>query len=264
SVREVNLTATPSGEQNRAIQSVVATEQTGLDFINGPVLRAVLFRTGSNHDRLLIVAHHLVVDAVSLGILAGELDKICAVLIDGGDHGFDDGSPAEGSIGAWAAELERLADSPVVRAEIEYWRKVDGARRLTLPIDGRGANLESTTATIKKWLTAGETAELTRIARKTGLAKFDELLIAVLADALRNWTGDSKVLIEIERHGREIAGIDLDVSRSVGWFTVAFPLLIDLSSSSGPLDAIRSVRDSLRGVPGGGAGYGLLRYVCRE
>src|SRR5262249_12503720 len=70
SVREVDLTATPSGEQNRAIQSVVATEQTGLDFINGPVLRAVLFRTGSNHDRLLIVAHHLVVDAVSLGILA--------------------------------------------------------------------------------------------------------------------------------------------------------------------------------------------------
>jgi amino acid adenylation domain-containing protein/non-ribosomal peptide synthase protein (TIGR01720 family) len=263
SVRAVDLTATGTGEDNQEIQSVVASEQAGLDLTDGPMLRAVLFRTESNRpDRLLIVVHHLVADAVSLSTLAEELDRACG--IDGHNSGASSASGRENTVAEWASELERLAHAPAILDEIQHWRKLKDARFSALPVDNAGANLEGATATVERSLSASRTADLVRIAREPYLAKVDELLMAALVEALCDWTGGSSALIEVERHGREVPGIEMDVSRAFGWFTVTFPLLIDLSSSSRPLDAVRSVKRSLREVPGGGTGFGLLRYACRD
>jgi amino acid adenylation domain-containing protein/non-ribosomal peptide synthase protein (TIGR01720 family) len=265
SVRAVDLTATGIGEENQEIQSVVASEQAGLDLTDGPMLRAVLFRTGSNRpDRLMIVVHHLVSDAVSLSILVEQLDRACRITIDGDDSGAPSASVAETSVAAWASELERLAHSPAILHEIQYWRKLKDARFSVLPVDNAGDNLEGATATAERCLSASQTVDLIRIAREPYLAKVDELLIAALAEVLCDWTGGSSALIEVERHGREVPAIEMDVSRSLGWFTVTFPLLIDLVSAPGHLNAVHSVRRSLREVPGGGTGFGLLRYVCGD
>ncbi len=81
------------------------------------------------------------------------------------------------------------------------------------------------------------------------------------------------VLLDLEGHGREEVFADVELSRTVGWFTSLFPVRLD----PGPLDldeamaggpalgrALKLVKEQLRALPDHGLGYGLLRYLNRE
>src|SRR5205085_403472 len=54
---------------------------------------------------------------------------------------------------------------------------------------------------------------------------------------------------------------DVDVSRTVGWFTTMFPVLLEVGESSEPGEALKRIKEQLRGVPRRGLGYGLLKSV---
>ena len=99
-------------------------------------------------------------------------------------------------------------------------------------------------------------------------------LVLALADWRRRRDGTSHtshaVLIDLEGHGREELFADVDLSRTVGWFTSLFPLRLD----PGPLDldealsggaalgrALKAIKEQLRALPDHGLGYGLLRYL---
>jgi non-ribosomal peptide synthase protein (TIGR01720 family) len=69
--------------------------------------------------------------------------------------------------------------------------------------------------------------------------------------------------VALEGHGREDLFEDVDVTRTVGWFTSVYPVRLT-SDSSDLARTIHSVRDELRGVPQRGIGYGLLRYSSPE
>ena len=69
--------------------------------------------------------------------------------------------------------------------------------------------------------------------------------------------------------GIRISG-DVDLTRTVGWFTSLYPVrldpgLLDLEEalSGGPAlgRALKTIKEQLRAVPGKGLGYGLLRYL---
>ena len=75
------------------------------------------------------------------------------------------------------------------------------------------------------------------------------------------------------RFGREEVFGDIDLTRTVGWFTSLYPVRLD----PGPLDledalaggaalgrALKTIKEQLRAVPGKGLGYGLLRYLNAE
>ncbi|MFX5918551.1 condensation domain-containing protein, partial [Acinetobacter baumannii] len=51
----------------------------------------------------------------------------------------------------------------------------------------------------------------------------------------------------------------MDLSRSVGWFTTAYPVHLHPGEDAGA--AIRAVKEQLRAVPGNGLGYGVLRHL---
>jgi non-ribosomal peptide synthase protein (TIGR01720 family) len=65
--------------------------------------------------------------------------------------------------------------------------------------------------------------------------------------------------VDVERHGREPIAGDLDVSRTVGWFTAVFPL--DLPATADPAEVLPQVSARLRAVPHRGAGFGALRHL---
>ncbi|MEU8531458.1 condensation domain-containing protein, partial [Streptomyces sp. NPDC048629] len=75
------------------------------------------------------------------------------------------------------------------------------------------------------------------------------------------WTGTGSVVVDVEGHGREDVGVDIDVSRTVGWFTSVHP--VELTGVvDGDLGALlRRTKEYLRGVPRKGLGYGLLRHL---
>ena len=55
----------------------------------------------------------------------------------------------------------------------------------------------------------------------------------------------------------------MDVTRTVGLFTSAYPAIFDLGDNSSPMETIRQVHEQLRATPHGGVGYRILRdLVC--
>jgi len=62
---------------------------------------------------------------------------------------------------------------------------------------------------------------------------------------LAEWTGERTLLVDQEGHGREDIFDDVDLSRTIGWFTTIFPLLLELEKASHPSDALKAVKDQL-------------------
>ncbi|MFD5259251.1 condensation domain-containing protein, partial [Streptomyces bobili] len=103
----------------------------------------------------------------------------------------------------------------------------------------------------------------------------EDVLLTALALAMGTWRHGRDdehgpgLLVDIERHGREEAVGNLDVSRTVGWFTTVFPVHLDPGESLAECAAdaasaessLKRVKEQLRAVPGNGIGYGLLRYM---
>jgi non-ribosomal peptide synthase protein (TIGR01720 family) len=113
-------------------------------------------------------------------------------------------------------------------------------------------------------LTEAETRGLLQEAPAAYRAQINDVLLTALAQALTRWTGERRLLLDLEGHGREEIFEDLDVSRTVGWFTSAFPVLLDLGEREGPGEHLKAVKEQLRRVPRRGLGYGLLRYLSRD
>src|SRR5258708_683075 len=106
-------------------------------------------------------------------------------------------------------------------------------------------------------------------------AEVNDVLLTALAIAVCAWRetrGEKRrpVLLDLEGHGRETGEFGIDISQTVGWFTTIFPVALDPGElsledvmSGGPDagNAIRSIKEQLRAIPGRGLGYGLLRYM---
>jgi non-ribosomal peptide synthase protein (TIGR01720 family) len=68
----------------------------------------------------------------------------------------------------------------------------------------------------------------------------------------------------MEGHGREDLFPDLDCSRTAGWFTALYPVLLRGESGASPVQALKAVKEQLRAIPLRGFGYGLARYLRRD
>ncbi len=224
-------------------------------------------------DVLLVVAHHFVVDGVSWRILIPDLALAWSQLIAGRQVSL----PANGtSMRRWAYALTETATEPARRAELEFWQQVSdaddpplGSRALDPAIDTL-ATVDQVRVTVPAEVT---NAVLTTIPSRYHGGVADALLSA-LALALSKWRRLDKggsAVIKLEGHGREeqvVAGSDL--SRTIGWFTSAFPVRLKLDEidlddafAGGPAlgAVVKSVKEQLLAVPDNGIGYGLLRYL---
>ncbi len=94
--------------------------------------------------------------------------------------------------------------------------------------------------------------------------QINDLLLTALAQALADWTGGRTLLLDMEAHGRAALFDDLDVSRTVGWFTTLFPVRLTLPGDPSLGAALTGVRDQLRRIQPRGFGYGLLRYLADD
>src|SRR5207302_10570711 len=73
--------------------------------------------------------------------------------------------------------------------------------------------------------------------------------------------GRRELAIDLEGHGRQDLFAELDLSRTVGWFTTLCPLVLEVGTQPEPLAALRATKARLRSIPPRGIGYGLLRYL---
>ena len=161
----------------------------------------------------------------------------------------------------WSELLSAHAQSAAVRQELEYWTAEPRRNVGKLPVDRAGDNRADSARSVSVSLTAEETRLLLQEVPRAYRTQINDVLLAALAQALSEWTGEKRVLVDVEGHGREEIVEGCDLSRTVGWFTTIFPVLLEVNNSSGPGETLKSVKEQLRRVPNRGIGYGLLRYL---
>jgi non-ribosomal peptide synthase protein (TIGR01720 family) len=57
---------------------------------------------------------------------------------------------------------------------------------------------------------------------------------------------------------------DVDIHRTIGWFTTVYPVILDLSYENDLSRQVKEVKETLHKVPGRGIGYGILKYLTAD
>src|SRR5580658_7609019 len=252
---QVDLSALGGGWQAALLQRAAAgLHRRGMDLAHGPLLRALLLQPGGGQrPRLLLSIHHLAVDGVSWRILLDDLQQVWAALAAGGPVAL----PARTTpYTEWARRLEEYACSAALQADADWWRSQAAAAAQPLPCErNAGDNDNASLRSAGRQLSAARTAQLLQGVGQRYRTNAHTLLLAALGAALAEWAG-GPVRVELEGHGREdeLGGVDL--SRTVGWFTTLYPLL--LPGGGPPRQWLAAVRQLLDSVPRRGFSYGLL------
>ncbi|MFL9453891.1 condensation domain-containing protein [Tolypothrix bouteillei VB521301_2] len=259
----VNLSTIPDAEQKAAIEATAASLQTSLNLSSGPIMRVALFTLGTNKlSRLLIVIHHLAVDGVSWRILLEDLLSAYQQIGRGEAIKFPSKTT---SFKHWATQLTSYARSDTAQKELTYWQGISHTRISRLPVDyAFGANTVASASTVFVSLSPEETRVLLQEVPKAYKTQINDILLTALVQVLCKWTGNNSVLLDLEGHGRENILEDVDLSRTVGWFTTIFPVLLILKATDNLGDSLKSIKEQLRAVPKRGIGYGLLRYLSGD
>ncbi len=225
---------------------VVADEvHASFDLGTGPLFKAVLF----NHEKLFLVAHHLVVDGVSWRILLDDLDRAYQQVVRG--EKIDLGGKTT-SFRDWSKRLSEYVAEGGLDHERDYWASATATADLPVRKGEAGS--------VPVLLSAEDTEALLRGAPTAYRTRINDVLLAALAWALSRWTGEDRVSVALEGHGREDVLDGVDLSSTVGWFTTMYPVALTVPDG-GWRELVKSVRKQLRKVPGNGFGYGALRHL---
>ncbi|MFW9085727.1 non-ribosomal peptide synthetase [Pseudomonas sp. P2758] len=240
-------------DSDDSLAALCDAAQRSLDLHDGPLLRALLVQMPDHTQRLLLVIHHLAVDGVSWRVLLEDLQQAYSQLESGGGVVL----PARTSAyQAWAEKLHQYA--PQLSAELPYWQQQTVVAEL--PRDRADGSLENRFGQkIEVKLDSALTRQLLQTAPAAYRTQVNDLLLTALARVVCRWSGQPSTLIQLEGHGREDLFDELDLTRTVGWFTSLFP--VKLQPVETLADSIKSIKEQLRAVPGKGLGYGLLRYL---
>ncbi|MEE5114239.1 amino acid adenylation domain-containing protein, partial [Pseudomonas alliivorans] len=231
--------------------------QRSLNLQAGPLLRAVLVNLPQGEQRLLLVIHHLVVDGVSWRVLLEDLQQSYQALAAGQPLTL----PAKTSaFQRWAEQLQNHAKSDALTAERDYWLQALKGADQPLPRDKpNGTQRNRDAAHASSWLSRELTHQLLKVAPSAYRTQVNDLLLTALAQVLCEWSQQPSVLIQLEGHGREDLFDDMDLSRTVGWFSSLFPVRLTPQSTLGA--SLCGIKEQLRAVPNKGIGYGVLRYL---
>jgi amino acid adenylation domain-containing protein/non-ribosomal peptide synthase protein (TIGR01720 family) len=216
---------------------------------------------------LVLTIHHFAIDGVSWRILVEDLETLT------NQRSVE--LPAKTmSLLSWsrhlsmqAAQGERRIEVPLWLSQLEKMRPLP--QDLSIPPE---LNTLANARAISGALDRTSTEQLLK-APAVYFGVINDVLLTALGLTLCRWSeacfkyrlGDPVVMLE--GHGREG---EADLSRSVGWFTTAFPVLLPVEQMAFNSDiestghAIQAVKECLRSLPDKGLGYGILRHLDHQ
>ncbi|EOP94530.1 amino acid adenylation domain-containing protein [Bacillus cereus VD140] len=247
--------------QQEIVGQLATNIQKEISITDGKILKLGIFRTNEG-DHLLITIHHLVIDGVSWRILFEDFEMLYkqAYLNEKLDIGFKTDSFKEFS--------EKLMDYAVgnkLLKEKKYWADIS---KMKVDFLAKNEEIDVTDYKNSKTLTISlnkeNTQKLLGETNKTYNTQINDILLAALLVTVRDLTGENRLKILMEGHGREEVIENIDVSRTIGWFTTIYPVYFDLGKEKEISMSIKLVKETLRKIPNNGIGYGVLKYLKKD
>jgi fengycin family lipopeptide synthetase D len=230
--------------------------QKSLDIQHGPLIRLALFEREEEHH-LLFVIHHLIIDGVSWRILLEDFQTGYRACLQKQEWSW---LAKTCSYQRWAKELTAFANSKEFLQEIPYWQNIEKAPPPALVKDRSQVYRLQECFTAEWSLSPEETASLLGEAHRAFHTEVNDLLLSALIVAIQKWAGKKEVLISLEGHGREALSREIDLSRTIGWFTTLYPVRLSIETLAWE-HVVKRVKETLRSVPRKGIGYGLAQYL---
>jgi non-ribosomal peptide synthase protein (TIGR01720 family) len=224
------------------------------------MMRLGLFKT-TQGDHLLIALHHLVVDGISWRILSEDIAYAYQQCMENKEITFPDKTD---SFKDWAIKLGEYAKSWSALKELDYWGALETAAVPALPFDfplTEEHKQNQFITTLSTSLSETDTQLLLSKVNRAYNTEINDILLAALAMGFEQWCGAEQLIINLEGHGREDIVADLDVTRTVGWFTAQFPVLLSLAKSKDLGYRIKYIKETMRRIPNKGFGFGVLKYI---
>jgi len=176
--------------------------------------------------------------------------------------------PKTTSFKNWANRIADQAQSSEVRSQLDFWL-VQSAQATSnascLPVDFEdSSNTEASTRSVTVALDEDETYVLLQEVPEVYHTQINDVLLTALIQAWARRTGSTSLVVDLEGHGREELADDVDITRTVGWFTTHYPVLLSVKNSAQLKESLLAIKEQLRRIPQRGLGYGLLRYLTNS
>ncbi|MEO1590646.1 MAG: amino acid adenylation domain-containing protein [Cyanobacteria bacterium J06632_22] len=232
-------------DSQSAYSQTVLDLQASLSLSDGPLFRGALLQLDSGW-RLLLVAHHLIMDGVSWRILLADWVMLYQQALTQQPLTL---LPRTTAFSQWTQHLTEQS----FEAEQPVWTEICQPVSL-LPVDNAaGSNTEADSVEVSVSLDAKQLEALQSLS-----ASLDAVLLAGVAQTLTQWSRSSTLVVDLEGHGRHVWDSTLDLSRTVGWFTALHPIRLELPLGS-PQEQLTAVANQLKKIPNHGIGYGVLK-----
>ncbi|BAZ20861.1 non-ribosomal peptide synthase [Kalymmatonema gypsitolerans NIES-4073] len=260
----VDLSTIAVQEQQAALETTATSLQASLNLFQGSLMQAALFHLGAEQPaRLLLIVHHLAVDGVSWRIVVEDLFNAYQQINRGETIQLP---PKTSSFKEWSHRLAEYGGSSVLADELDFWL-VQSVGSTCLPVDypnTQEANTVASSAQVSVSLSEEQTRALLQEVPSVYNTQINDVLLTALVQSFAQWTGKSSLLVDIEGHGREELFEDIDLSRTVGWFTTLFPIKLEVAAIGEEGKALKSIKEQLRPCQKRGINYGILRYLSQN
>ncbi|APB72093.1 non-ribosomal peptide synthetase [Paenibacillus polymyxa] len=258
-----NILNVPPEDEEQFIINQISEIQGSKNLERGPLVHLELFRSKVG-DHLLLSIHHLVMDGISLRILIEDLTKSYEQLIEGRQVVLQEKTD---SFQRWAEALENYSCSEEVVKQIPYWLDFEARVNQESILWKRELVQRSTQRNkhnLKFALSKENTKWLLGQAHHAYNTDINDVLISALGMALHDWLEIRQIVINMESHGRTDILPDMNITRTVGWFTSQCPVLLCMHDPDDLSEWITKTKENLRTIPNKGLDYEVLKYLSPE
>ncbi|KAK7424077.1 hypothetical protein QQX98_000687 [Neonectria punicea] len=240
------------------VETIAEQAHANVSIVNGPQFSLDIVRVRGEGQYALFVAHHMVVDLVSWRIILDDVERLLSSTISPQKH--------------------PLPFQHWVQRQIEYSQDVERPLHL-LPVDVRPANYGywditpqqntfGNASRIGFALDQAATSALLDQANGALDTKPQEIFQAALLYAWENVFPDRETpTLFTEGHGRQPWEENMDLSNTVGWFSIAWPCTIEDKPATTFSEVLYQVKAAGRAIPNNGLPYFSARYLnptCRQ
>ncbi|MFL1674601.1 amino acid adenylation domain-containing protein [Paenibacillus dendritiformis] len=247
SLETIDLSEVEESVSNRKLHEIGEVVQSQFDLEKGPLVRAIVVDLGKSGKRLVVPIHHLIVDVISWSIIIEDIETL-----------YSSGNTASlplktSSFQEWSWKLQDYSKNGFL--DTSYWKNITNW-------NGKAEPLPSLKEfRVEKFdLDLNQTKQILEISKKSIRTGVHEIILATLQMAMVKVLQQKRLLITVEGHGRGDLFEDIDISRTVGWFTCEYPIVLE--SKKGALAALRHVEEQMQRVPRSGIDFGVSRYLA--
>ena len=230
--------------------------KSSINIESGKILKMCVLDTMDYGKLIMLTANHLVVDGISWRILVEDFNNLLIQEIKGDDYKLPNKIHSHMT---WGKMLSKFKDSITIE-EKAYWEDIVSKKSLIKSDYNYENHIVEKMDVIERFIDELDLSGFKHGLKEKFSMEFDEALIAVVVISINRILEMDNVTIELERHGREDINDDIDVSRTVGWFTSMFPANFEVLNGD-IRNKLKLIKESIRKIPNKGFNYSILRYL---